>query len=157
MLGPSAHRRTVEIHGDPGPEGGPARAASLATMAQILLVADAPWVVNQTRSALAGPANELHELADPRDLLDTALAVAPDVTIVDMQIGSMGGMAVVRMFRAAVTAGEIRPGPVVLLLDRSADEFLARRAGADAWIIKPFAAQDLAGRVNELIAVAETS
>lgn len=126
-------------------------------MAQILLVADAPWVVNQTRSALGGPANDIHELSDPRRLLDEALEVAPDVTIVDMQVGSMGGMALVRMFRDAVMAGEIRPGPVVLLLDRSADEFLARRAGANAWIVKPFTAQQLAGTITPLLPVPEVS
>jgi DNA-binding response OmpR family regulator len=124
-------------------------------MAQILLVADTAWVVNQTRSALAGPANDIHVLDDPHQLLDVALDVAPDITIVDMQIGSMGGMAVVRMLRDAIMAGEIRPGPALLLLDRAADEFLANRAGADAWLLKPFTAQDLAGRVAELIAVAE--
>lgn len=124
-------------------------------MAQILLVADAPWVVNQTRSALEGPRNQVHVLDDARQLLDVAEETAPDLTIVDMQVGSMGGMAAVRTFRDAVMAGEVPPGPVVLLLDRSADEFLAKRAGADAWIVKPFTAQDLAARVSALLPVAE--
>ena len=126
-------------------------------MPQILLVADTPWVVNQTRSALAGPANGLHALSDPRQLLDTALEVAPDITIVDMQIGSMGGMAVVRMFRDAVMVGDIRPGLIMMLLDRSADEFLAKRAGANGWLIKPFTAQDLSAMVAELLPVPEST
>ncbi len=126
-------------------------------MTQILLVADTEWVVNQTRSALAGPSNGLHELADPRQLLDTAVEVEPDITIVDMQIGSMGGMAIVRMFRGAVIAGEIQPGPIMLLLDREADEFLAKRAGADGWLIKPFTAKDLTAKVAALLPVSESA
>lgn len=120
-------------------------------MTQILLVADTPWVVNQTRSALAGPENGLYELSDPHQLLDTALEVAPDITIVDMQIGSMGGMAVVRMFRDAVMVGDIPAGQIMMLLDRSADEFLAKRAGANGWLIKPFTAQDLSVMVADLL------
>jgi DNA-binding response OmpR family regulator len=30
----------------------------------------------------------------------------------------------------------------VLLLDRAADSFLARRAGADEWLVKPFDARE---------------
>jgi DNA-binding response OmpR family regulator len=30
---------------------------------------------------------------------------------------------------------------VLLLLDRTADEFIAKRAGADRWVVKPFTAQ----------------
>jgi len=126
-------------------------------MTQILLVADTDWVVNQTRSALSGPSNGLHELSDPHRLLDTALEVEPDITIVDMQIGSMGGMAIVRMFRDAVMAGELRPGPIMLLLDREADEFLAKRAGADGWLMKPFTAQDLTAKVAALLPVSESA
>jgi DNA-binding response OmpR family regulator len=64
-----------------------------------------------------------------------------DAVIVDMQVQSMGGMAVVRDIRAAFQSG---PRPrTVLLLDRSADTFLAKRAGADAWVLKPFQDSEL--------------
>ncbi len=126
-------------------------------MTQILVVADTLWVVNQTRSALAGPSNDLCELADPHQLLDAALEFDPDITIVDMQIGSMGGMAIVRMFRDAVMAGELQSAPIMLLLDRSADEFLAKRAGADGWLIKPFTAQDLTAKVAALLPISESA
>jgi DNA-binding response OmpR family regulator len=36
----------------------------------------------------------------------------------------------------------------VLLLDRSADSFLAKRAGADAWVIKPFHDAELRAAVQ---------
>jgi CheY-like chemotaxis protein len=32
---------------------------------------------------------------------------------------------------------------LVILLDREVDGFLAKRAGADAWVVKPFSDHDL--------------
>ncbi|MGI9576571.1 MAG: hypothetical protein ACR2OH_00025, partial [Microthrixaceae bacterium] len=34
-------------------------------------------------------------------------------------------------------AGRLDPRPILLLLDRADDEFIARRSGADGWITKP--------------------
>jgi DNA-binding response OmpR family regulator len=71
----------------------------------------------------------------------------PEVVIIDMQVGSMGGMAVVRRLREAMAMGQIAPTRLVLLLDRSADRFLAHRAGADVGLLKPFTAQELRGAI----------
>jgi DNA-binding response OmpR family regulator len=122
-------------------------------MAGILLVADAAWVRNKALAALGGPAHEIIDVDDPRAALDVAAERRPDIAIVDMQVGSMGGMAVTRSLKDGALTGDTDAMPIVLLLDRSADEFLAKRAGADAWLVKPFTAQDLAGAVNSLLGV----
>jgi DNA-binding response OmpR family regulator len=57
--------------------------------------------------------------------------------VLDLQIGNMGGMAACLDLRLEQRAERIPPQRVVMLLDREADVFLARRAEADAWIIKP--------------------
>jgi DNA-binding response OmpR family regulator len=67
----------------------------------------------------------------------------PDVVVVDLQVGSMGGMAVARMLREAEFLNEIAAAPIVLLLDRAADAFIAGRSAADAWLVKPFTPQEL--------------
>jgi AmiR/NasT family two-component response regulator len=41
--------------------------------------------------------------------------------------------------------------PVVLLLDRNADAFIAKRAGAAAWVRKPFTAFELRSAVAAAI------
>jgi DNA-binding response OmpR family regulator len=63
----------------------------------------------------------------------------------------MGGMAVTRSVRGATaTAGD--PGiPVVLLLDRAADVFLARRAGGAAWVVKPFTSQEMETAMSQAL------
>jgi DNA-binding response OmpR family regulator len=93
------------------------------------------------RSALSIGSWQIEEISDPRAVTDRLEQSRVDAVIVDMQVGSKGGMAVVRSIRQA-TDGGTRPR-LVLLLDRSADEFLARRAGADASVLKPFDAPAL--------------
>lgn len=62
---------------------------------------------------------------------------APDLAILDLQIGSMGGMAVTLELRLEESGGRLPHVPVLMLLDRRADVFLARRSDAEGWLIKP--------------------
>jgi len=106
-------------------------------------VADEQWIRNEAVAALSDPGMVVHEVADPRLVAKAVEQIQPGVVIVDLQIGSMGGMAVARTIREAEFLEEIPPTSIVLLLDRTADEFLAGRAAADAWVIKPFTPQQL--------------
>ena len=54
-----------------------------------------------------------------------------------MQIGNMGGLAVAIDLRLEGSAGRIPDTSILLLLDREADRFLAKRADADAELVKP--------------------
>ena len=114
---------------------------------KILLVADAEWVINQTRAAMSGE-HDLVETSDPREAEETMSDA--EIVLIDMQVGSMGGMALTRSLKSLAMAGEIVDAPIVLLLDRTADEFLAKRSGADAWLLKPFSAQDLNATLAEV-------
>ena len=60
-----------------------------------------------------------------------------DLAIVDSQIGTMGGIAVALDLRLEADAGRLESRPVLLVLDRRPDVFLARRSGAEGWILKP--------------------
>lgn len=107
-------------------------------MREILLVADLPWVTDAVQAALGGAGYQISTIDDP--------AAAPGrwqeskfaAVLIDLQVGSRGGMAVVRDLRAAAQSTGAAPPVTVLLLDRAVDTFLARRSGADAWIRKPF-------------------
>jgi DNA-binding response OmpR family regulator len=112
-------------------------------MPSILLVADDVWVQNQVRSALSGDSDRVVVSEDPKAVVDLASESPFDIAIIDLQVQSMGGMAVTRALRAAVAGGDVSPLRIILLLDRSADAFLAKRAGVDAHLVKPFTAQDL--------------
>ncbi len=110
-------------------------------MPKVILVTDASWVANEVRAGLSLGEWDIEEISDPRLTTSLVLETRPDAVIVDMQVGSMGGMAVIRGIRGEVDEAD-RPR-TVLLLDRSADEFIARRAGADACVLKPINAYEL--------------
>lgn len=119
---------------------GPFEALEFAPM-RVLVVADADWVRSEVAAASAD--FELIEETDPSKAVVTSGEIAPDAVLVDLQVGSMGGVAVTRMLRDAILARHIDDTVIVLLLDRSADEFIAGRSGADAWLVKPFTPQQL--------------
>jgi DNA-binding response OmpR family regulator len=106
-----------------------------------LLVTDAEWVRNDVAASLP-PGWEL-DRADSREAVEVAARVEPEAILVDLQVGSMGGFAVVRALRDAVALGQLDRSHLILLLDRSADTFLVARSGADGSLIKPFTAQEL--------------
>ena len=114
----------------------------------VLLVCDVPWVRNQVRAALSG-AGDIVEITDPYQVEVVATSEGGDLAIVDMQVGSMGGMAITRALKG------VSPdfGPIILLLDRRADAFIAKRAGADAWLLKPFSAQELRAAIESAVPV----
>ena len=64
-------------------------------------------------------------------------ARAADLVVLDLQIGNMGGMATCMDIRLESGAGRLPDVGVLMLLDRSADVFLAQRSNADGWLIKP--------------------
>ena len=120
-------------------------------MTSLFLVAEAPWVRNDVLSATDDTRYEITVVSDPRQAAQQVAAGEPgSVAVVDMQVGSMGGMAICRAIREARTALSASPLPVVLLLDRQADTFLARRAGAAGWVLKPFTAHQLRSTLDEV-------
>jgi len=121
-------------------------------MPKILLVADAEWVVNDVRAALADDRYDIATVGDPREAADAWYDEEPDVAIVDLQVGSMGGFAVTRALRSAAGRLDEPPTPTIVLLDRTVDTFLAGRSGADAWLLKPFSSFGLQDLVDRLAA-----
>jgi DNA-binding response OmpR family regulator len=115
-------------------------------MPRILIVTDDRVDRGRTHAALSIAGNELFDHDDPATAAQRAADERADVAVVDLQVGSMGGMAVARDFRA-----RSKRIPVVLLLDRQADTFLAGRSGADAWVIKPIEASTLRAAIAEAV------
>jgi DNA-binding response OmpR family regulator len=115
-----------------------------------LLVAPHPWVADAVRAALADTVGNLAVTGDPAAAPALALNEGAEVVLVDLQVGSMGGMAVARAIRAAARTAGVTPPAVGLLLDREADAFLAGRSAADGWIRKPFGAFELRRLVQRL-------
>lgn len=110
---------------------------------KILLATDADWLVDDVVAALGGEGVTFIVVRDGRRVAEQVGAAADDegdpidLVIADLQIGTMGGMAVTMSLRLDESAGALPRVPVLMLLDRPADLHLARRSGADGWLIKP--------------------
>jgi two-component system nitrate/nitrite response regulator NarL len=104
----------------------------------ILVATDADYVVNDVTAALAGPDVSFTIVREGRDVSAVVAERTPDLAILDLQIGSKGGMAVTMDLRLDASAGMAPDVKVLMLLDRQADIHLAKRSAADAWLVKPY-------------------
>jgi DNA-binding NarL/FixJ family response regulator len=109
---------------------------------RVLLAVDADWLVDEIVAALGGPDESFTVCREGREVSRVVGDRADrgelfDVGLIDLQIGSMGGMAVTLALRLDESAGAVPHVPVLMLLDRVADVHLARRSGADGWLVKP--------------------
>lgn len=103
----------------------------------VLLATDADWIVDAVANALGGPDDTFTVCRDGRVVTGQVKERTPDLAVFDLQAGSMGGMAVTMSLRLDESAGALPHVPVLMLLDRQADIHLARRCGAEGWLIKP--------------------
>jgi DNA-binding response OmpR family regulator len=106
-------------------------------MSTILVAADAEWVRNQVRAAFATADARVVEVTRGQEVIRAFAEHEPDLVILDLQIGNMGGIACAIDLRLEESAGRLPRANVILLLDRDADRFLAKRADADEELVKP--------------------
>ncbi len=106
-------------------------------MPTILVASDAPTVRAEIAAVAGTPDNAIVEARSGPDVMAQVAVSMPDLVIVDMQMGNMGGMATTLELRLEASYGKLAHVPVLMLLDRRPDVFLARRSGAEGWLVKP--------------------
>ena len=120
-------------------------------MTDILLATDADWVLDEVEAAIGG-AHTLHRVRAGVDVIPAIHEVDPDVVVLDLQIGNMGGIATCIAIRHEETDERLEERPVLLLLDREVDVFLAQQAEADGWLVKPLDAFRLLRAIERTLA-----
>jgi DNA-binding response OmpR family regulator len=103
----------------------------------ILIATDSESVYHEISSVLAGPGTTVRWVRAGQDIRHEIDRQPADLVVLDMQIGTMGGVAVALDLRLETDAGRLERCPVMIVLDRRADVFLARRAGVEGWLLKP--------------------
>ena len=103
----------------------------------ILVATDADYVVNDVTAALGGADVSFTICSEGREVSCLVNAQSYDLVVLDLQIGSMGGMAAAMSLRLDESAGMAPKVKVLMLLDRQADVHLAKRSAADGWLVKP--------------------
>jgi DNA-binding response OmpR family regulator len=126
-----------------------------ALMPVVLLATDADQLHDEVDAALGDEQTTVHRVHTGREVIPAVKALEPDLVILDLQIGNMGGMATCLSLRSEEGAGRLARRPVMMLLDRVADVFLARRSDADGWLVKPLDAIRIRRAAEALLAGGE--
>ena len=106
-------------------------------MPVVLLVSDSESVLEELRSALEDDETVVEEIRSGEQVRAAVEEEPPDLVITDLQVANMGGMAICLDLHLEESGGRIPHVPVLVLLDRRADVFLARRSDAEGWLVKP--------------------
>jgi DNA-binding response OmpR family regulator len=106
-------------------------------MTEVLIATDSDAVFAEVEGALVDETTTIVRVRAGQEVGGAVAASTPDLVILDLQIGNMGGIAACLHLRHEAGAERLPDVPVLMLLDRQADVFLARRGGADGWIVKP--------------------
>jgi two-component system, OmpR family, response regulator MprA len=116
-------------------------------MATILVVDDDPKITSALRRALAYEGYNVLVAADGTAALQQCRERLPDVVILDWMLPGMDGIAVLERLRAG-------GAPPVLMLtarDEVEDRVRGLDTGADDYLVKPFALDELLARVRALL------
>lgn len=103
----------------------------------ILLATDADWIVDEVTAALGGPDTSFTVCREGRLVAKLVRERHPDLAVLDLQVGSMGGMAIAMDLRHDESVAALPHVNILMLLDRRADVYLAQRSSAEGWLIKP--------------------
>jgi DNA-binding response OmpR family regulator len=121
-------------------------------MPRILIVEDDEDVRALIAHKLRRAGHDVSEAGDGEQGLAAARAETPDLMVLDWMMPKLTGIEVCAQIRADTDLAQPR---ILLLTAKSQDSdiALAMQTGADAYLIKPFRANDLLERVTALLAV----
>lgn len=115
--------------------------------ATILVVDDDAKIRSLLKRSLTYEGYTVYEAADGPSALEQVERLWPDLVILDVMLPGMDGLAVCRRLREM---GEV---PVLMLTarDEVADRVQGLDSGADDYVVKPFALEELLARVRALL------
>jgi two-component system, OmpR family, response regulator MprA len=115
---------------------------------RILVVDDEPAVLDAVDRALRLEGYDTELAADGQEALDALAAGAPDALVLDLLMPRVDGLEVCRRLRAA---GDRTPVLVLTARDAVSDRVRGLDAGADDYLVKPFALEELMARLRALL------
>jgi two-component system, OmpR family, response regulator MprA len=120
----------------------------MAEQARILVVDDEPAVQNALSRALALERYEVAQATDGREALERLDGAPYDVVILDISMPHVDGLEVCRRLRET---GNRTPVLMLTAREEVDDRVAGLDAGADDYLVKPFALRELSARVRALL------
>jgi two-component system response regulator MprA len=120
---------------------------AMSGQARILVVDDDPRIAAAVRRALIYEGYSVETAADGPAALTAARDRVPDLIVLDVMLPGLDGIDVCRRVRAGSDV------PILMLTARDAvaDRVIGLDSGADDYLVKPFAPEELLARVRTLL------
>jgi CheY-like chemotaxis protein len=120
-------------------------------MARILIAEDEPDIRELVAFTLRFAGHEVTATSNGEEALQQATQIVPDIIIMDVRMPKMTGYDACRAMKADVTLKDI---PVVFLSAKGQDSEIQTGldVGAEEYLLKPFAPNQLAERVKAILA-----
>jgi two-component system response regulator MprA len=116
--------------------------------AHVLVVDDDPRITELLRRVLAYEGYSVSVAASGDEALQKALERPPSLIVLDLMLPRVDGLEVARRLRAA---GDNVPILMLTARDAVSDRVKGLEAGADDYLVKPFAPDELVARVKALL------
>ena len=116
-------------------------------MASIFIVEDDQRIREALARVLAGHGHEVRSAARAADALTEILASDPDAVVLDLGLPDLDGADLLRMLRA------VSDVPIVVATARDDEAEIVRLldAGADDYVVKPYASEQIEARVRAVL------
>ncbi|HYU58456.1 MAG TPA: response regulator transcription factor [Actinomycetota bacterium] len=113
-------------------------------MTRVLVVDDEPQILRALRTSLSARGHEVLVAANGETALDLVASADPDLVVLDLGLPGIDGIEATRRIRSFSTV------PIIVLSVREgqADKVAALDAGADDYVTKPFAMEELLARMR---------
>jgi two-component system response regulator MprA len=115
---------------------------------RILVVEDDAAVRDSLARTLRFEGHQVATAADGHEALDAVRAQEPDAMILDVSMPRLDGLQTCRVLRAG---GLVLPVLMLTARDSVGDRVAGLDAGADDYLVKPFALQELLARLRALL------
>lgn len=117
---------------------------------RLLIVTDDPGVQGELKYGFRA-ATEVELAVDAREARALMTETVPSAVVVDLQTGSAGGFALARDMSEDARLANV---PIIMLLERPQDGWLAQKAGALAYLVKPVTAEQVISALPQFSAPA---
>jgi len=114
---------------------------------KVLIAEDDAAVGDYVRRSLAAEGYDVELIADGGEALAAALGGGHDLIILDRMLPTRDGLAILKSLRAA---GLTAPAILLTAMDSIEDRVEGLRAGADDYMVKPFAFVELLARIDNI-------
>jgi two-component system, OmpR family, response regulator len=116
-------------------------------VARVLVVEDEDAIRVPLASALRGAGHQVRECADGTGFEEVVDAFRPDLAMLDIQLPGRDGFTLARALRARSDSGVL----MVTARDGVDDRLRGFDAGADDYVVKPFATVEVLARVGAIL------